>query len=110
MPNATDQPTDRSRRVTLLIVLLAAAIGVGLWYALERPRTAESVTESQTGDAGTAAPTDITRSTDTAPATDTARTTGTAPTADTARTTGTAQTTGTAELSISGPDDPVAQG
>ena len=66
MPNATDQPTDRSRRGTLLIVLLAAAIGVGLWYLLERPRTAESVTESQTGDTGTAAPADVTKSADTA--------------------------------------------
>ena len=87
MPNATDPSTDRTRRGTLLILVLAAAIGVGLWYVLERPkivgrlsdaatpagvsdttdtgtaRTTDSGTDSSTGnigtsDAGTAVPAD----------------------------------------------------
>ena len=63
VPNATEQPTDRSRRGTLVILFVVAAIGVGLWFALERPklaepagdaRTVESDTTSPTGDARTA--------------------------------------------------------
>ena len=37
MPNATDQPSDGSRRGTLVILVLAAAVAAGLWFYLDRP-------------------------------------------------------------------------
>ena len=37
MPNATDQPTDGTRRGTFFVLVLAAAVAVGLWYLLDRP-------------------------------------------------------------------------
>ena len=57
VPNATEQTTDRSRRGTLVILFLVAAVGVGLWFALERPKLAEpaSTAEPTTGDAQTTA-------------------------------------------------------
>ena len=116
MPNATDQPTDRTRRGTLIILVLVAAIGGGLWYVLERPkidgrifdavppagvsektdtgttRTADSGTDSSTGnvgttEAGTAVPAD------TAPTADS----GTAIEGDQPGTTG-SETTGPADV------------
>ena len=116
MPNATDQSTDRTRRGTLFILVLVAAIGVGLWYVLERPkidgrifdavppagvsektdsgttRTADSGTDSSTGnvgttEAGTAVPAD------TAPTADS----GTAIQGDQPGTTG-SETTGPADV------------
>ena len=39
MPNATDQPRNRTMRGTLSILVLAVAIAAGLWYVLERPET-----------------------------------------------------------------------
>ena len=63
MPDDTDQPTRRIGRGTLLIVLLAAVIGAGLWYVLERPGTGEPVGDaapaagdSRTADSGTTPP------------------------------------------------------
>ena len=55
MPNATEQRTDRSRRGTLVILFVVAAIGVGLWFALERPKLAgpASDAEAPAGDAQT---------------------------------------------------------
>ena len=55
VPNATEQTTDRSRRGTLVILFLVAAVGVGLWFALERPKLAEpaSTAKPTTGDAQT---------------------------------------------------------
>ena len=65
MPDDTDQPTGRTGRGTLLIVLLAAVIGAGLWYVLERPGTGEPVGDaapaagdSRTADSGTPRTTD----------------------------------------------------
>ncbi|MCY4469298.1 MAG: hypothetical protein OXC08_11290 [Thiotrichales bacterium] len=116
MPNATDQSTDRTRRGTLFILVLVAVIGVGLWYVLERPkidgqisdavppagvsektdtgttRTADSGTDSSTGnvgttEAGTAVPAD------TAPTADS----GTAIQGDQPGTTG-SETTGPADV------------
>ena len=57
VPNAPEQTTDRSRRGTLVILFLVAAVGVGLWFALERPKLAEpaSTAEPTTGDAQTTA-------------------------------------------------------
>ena len=57
VPNATEQTTDRSRRGTLVILFLVAAVGVGLWFALERPKLAEpaSTAKPATGDAQTTA-------------------------------------------------------
>ena len=59
MPNDTEQPTDRAGRRTLVILLVVAVIGVGLWFALERPKLAElrsDVTsradDEQTGESG----------------------------------------------------------
>ena len=55
VPNATEQTTDRSRRGTLVILFLLAAVGVGLWFALERPKLAEpaSTAKPTTGDVQT---------------------------------------------------------
>ena len=65
MPDDTDQPTRRTGRGTLLIVLLAAVIGAGLWYVLEQPGTGEPVGDaapaagdSRTADSGTPRTTD----------------------------------------------------
>ncbi|MDE0459933.1 MAG: hypothetical protein OXI15_21800, partial [Chromatiales bacterium] len=56
MPNDTEQPTDRAGRGALLILLVVAAIGVGLWFALEWPKVSELAGDatSQAGDAQTA--------------------------------------------------------
>ncbi len=60
MPNDTEQPTDRAGRRTLVILFVAAAVVVGLWYALERPRLPEPAVDtsapagdSRTGGTGT---------------------------------------------------------
>ena len=61
MPNATDQPTDRPKRGTLFVLVLAAAIAGGLWYFLDRskapisPESTEATSDAApaTGDAGT---------------------------------------------------------
>ena len=92
MPDDTDQPTRRTGRGTLLIVLLAAVIGAGLWYVLEQPGTGEPVGDaapaagdSRTADAGTPRTTDS----DTTPPADDVQTTdaGTTPPADDVQTT-----------------------
>ena len=55
VPNATEQRTDRSRLGTLVILFVVAAIGVGLWFALERPKLAEPASDAKppAGDAQT---------------------------------------------------------
>ena len=55
MSNATEQTTGRSRRGTLVILFLVAAVGVGLWLALERPKPVEpaSTAKPTTGDTQT---------------------------------------------------------
>ena len=55
MPNATEQSTERSRRGALVILFVVAAIGVGLWFALERPKLAEPADDARpaAGDAQT---------------------------------------------------------
>ena len=106
MPDDTDQPTGRTGRGTLLIVLLAAVIGAGLWYVLERPETGEPVGDAapatgdsrtadsgtpRTTDAGTTPPADDGQTADagtTPPAGDTQTTdVGTTPPADDGQTT-----------------------
>ena len=62
MPNNTEQPTDRAGRGTLVILLVAAAIGAGLWYALEQSRTAGPGIAGP--GSGTASPTDESRPVD----------------------------------------------
>ena len=132
MPNATDQSTDRTRRGTLFILVLVAAIGVGLWYVVERPkidgrifdavppagvsektdtgttRTADSGTDSSTGnvgttEAGTAVPADTAPTADSGTAIqgDQPGTTGSETTspADVAETTDPGVTTGTTNQS-----------
>ena len=80
MPNATDQPTDGSRRGTLLVLAFAAAVAAGLWLYLDRPEAptpaersepAESATDAApaTGDtraveSGTTDPEDTTQTVD----------------------------------------------
>ena len=56
MPNDTEQPTDRAGRRALVILFVVAAIGVGLWFALERPKLSELASDaaSPAGDAQTA--------------------------------------------------------
>ena len=101
VPNATEQTTDRSRRGTLVILFLVAAVGVGLWFALERPKLAEpaSTAEPTTGDAQTT----VSAATST---TDDAQTTvsGTASTADDAQTavSGAGSTDDDAQTAVSG--------
>ena len=61
VPNATDQPTDRPKRGTLFVLVLAALVAVGLWYFLDRskepisPESTEATSDAApaTGDAGT---------------------------------------------------------
>ena len=74
MPNATDQPTDGSRRGTVFVLVLAAAVATGLWFYLDRPEAPTS----------TERPGPTESATDAAPATDATRTaeTGAARTAD----------------------------
>ena len=101
VPNATEQTTDRSRRGTLVILFLVAAVGVGLWFALERPKLAEpaSTAKPTTGDAQTT----VSAATSTA---DDAQTTvsGTTSTDDDAQTTvsGTTSTDDDAQTAVSG--------
>ena len=74
MPNATDQPTDRPKRGTLYILVLAGVIAVGLWYwrtlsenqvEPETPRTAETTSGAAlTADSGTTPPADTPRGVD----------------------------------------------
>ena len=56
MPNDTEQPTDRAGRGALVILFVVAAIGVGLWFALEWPKLSELAGDaaSPAGDAQTA--------------------------------------------------------
>ena len=62
MPNESEQPAGRAGRRTPVILLVAAAVVAGLWYALERPRPAEpasgtappAAADSRTGDSGAA--------------------------------------------------------
>ena len=101
MPNAADQPTDRTKRGTLFILVLAVVIAAGLWYWLtlsekqvepETPPTAETTSgadsdagepqpvvtgAAQTPDSGTTSAADARQTTDSDPEipTDVARTT-----------------------------------
>ena len=103
VPNATEQTTDRSRRGTLVILLLVAAVGVGLWFALERPKLAEpaSTAKPTTGDAQTT----VSGATSTAGDTQTTAS-GADSTADGAQTTasGADSTTDGAQTTASGAD------
>ena len=115
VPNATEQTTDRSRRGTLLILLLVAAVGVGLWFALERPKLADpsSTAKPATGDtqttvAGAPSAADDAQATGTGtPSTDADAQTadsGAASTADDAQTTvaGAASTADDAQTTVAG--------
>ena len=113
MPDDTDQPTGRTGRGTLLIVLLAAVIGAGLWYVLERPGTGEPVGDaapatgdSRTTDSGTPRTTDA----GTTPPADDVQTTdaGTTPPADDVQTTdaGTTPPAGDAQTADAGTTPP----
>ena len=118
MPNATDQPTDRPKRGTLFILVLAGIIAVGLWYwqtlsenqvEPETPRTAETTNgAARTADSGTTPPADTPRAVDsgTETPTDVVRTTdsGTATATEEPVTAGSGAATPTVVAQTTDPD------